>query len=94
MTKYESVGFIHIFLIPDVENLPIIPDTANLHAQNLNEYKYLQNRKYIDDEGNQQTLIPDRVGKEYTVDNEDFTVSFKVEQVNNNLKWVPLVTYK
>ena len=82
------------YVNPDVENLPIIPDTANIHAQNLNEYKYLQNRKYIDDEGNSQTLIPDRVGKEYTVDNEDFTVSFKVEQVNNNLKWVPLVTYK
>ena len=79
------------YVNPDVENLPIIPDTANLHAQNLNEYKYLQNRKYIDDEGNQQTLIPDRVGKEYTVDDEDFTVSFIV---NNENKWVPSVTYK
>lgn len=79
------------YVNPDVENLPIIPDTANLHAQNLNEYKYLQNRKYIDDEGNQQTLIPDRVGKEYTVDDEEFTVSFIV---NNENKWVPSVTYK
>ena len=79
------------YVNPDVENLPIIPDTANLHAQNLNEYKYLQNRKYIDDEGNSQTLIPDRVGKEYTVDDEDFTVSFIV---NNENKWVPSVTYK
>tara|TARA_A100000172_G_scaffold75086_1_gene57629 strand:+ start:1445 stop:3160 length:1716 start_codon:yes stop_codon:yes gene_type:complete len=79
------------YVNPDVENLPIIPDTANLHAQNLNEYKYLQNRKYIDDEGNSQTLIPDRVGKEYTIDDEDFTVSFIV---NNENKWIPLVTYK
>ena len=79
------------YVNPDVENLPIIPDTANLHAQNLNEYKYLQNRKYIDDEGNQQTFRPDRVGKEYTVDDEDFTVSFIV---NNENKWVPSVTYK
>jgi len=79
------------YVNPDVENLPIVPDTANLHAQNLNEYKYLQNRSYIDDEGNEQTLIPDRVGKEYTVDDEDFTVSFIV---NNENKWVPSVTYK
>ncbi len=79
------------YVNPDVENLPIIPDTANLHAQNLNEYKYLQNRSYIDDEGNSQTLRPDRVGKEYTVDDEDFTVSFIV---NNENKWIPSVTYK
>ena len=79
------------YVNPDVENLPIIPDTANLHAQNLNEYKYLQNRKYIDDEGNKQTLIPDIVGKEYTIDDEDFTVSFIV---NNENKWIPSVTYK
>jgi hypothetical protein len=82
------------YVNPDVENLPIIPDTANIHAQNLNEYTYLQNRSYTDDEGNKKTLRPDEVGKEYTVDNEDFTVSFIVEQVNNNLKWVPSVTYK
>ena len=79
------------YVNPDVENLPIIPDTANLHAQNLNEYKYLQNRSYIDNEGNSQTLIPDRVGKEYTIDDEDFTVSFIV---NNENKWIQLVTYK
>jgi hypothetical protein len=79
------------YVNPDVENLPIIPDTANVHAQNLNEYKYLQNRSYIDDEGNSQTLRPDRVGKEYTVDDEDFTVSFIVNDEN---KWVPSVTYK
>ena len=34
------------------------------------------------------------VEKEYTVDNKDFTVSFIVQEVNNNLKWVPSVTYK
>ena len=90
LTSQEKIHGIE-YVNPDVENLPIIPDTANLHAQNLNEYKYLQNRKYIDDEGNSQTLIPDRVGKEYTVDDEDFTVSFIV---NNENKWVPSVTYK
>jgi hypothetical protein len=79
------------YVNPDVENLPIIPDTANLHAQNLNEYRYLQNRTYIDDEGNKQTLRPDKVGKEYTVDDKDFTVSFIV---NNENKWIPSVTYK
>ena len=82
------------YVNPDVENLPIIPDTANIHAENLNEYTYLQNRNYKDDEGNTQTLRPDTVGKEYTVDNKDFTVSFIVQEVNNNLKWVPSVTYK
>lgn len=79
------------YVNPDVENLPIIPDTANLHAQNLNEYKYLQNRSYIDDEGRTQTLRPDRVGKEYVVDDKDFTVSFIVNDQN---KWVPSVIYK
>ena len=82
------------YVNPDVENLPIIPDTANVHAQNLNEYKYLQNRTYIDDEGTKQTLRPDRVGKEYTVDDKDFTVSFVVQRINDTLKWVPSVTYK
>jgi hypothetical protein len=87
------------YVNPDVENLPIIPDTANIHAQNLNEYKYLQNRKYKDDEGNEQTLRPDRVGKEYTIDDEDFTVSFVVKEVKSFdgqiiLKWIPSVIYK
>ena len=93
LTSQEKTHGIE-YVNPDVENLPIIPDTANIHAQNLNEYTYLQNRSYTDDEGNKKTLRPDEVGKEYTVDNEDFTVSFIVEQVNNNLKWVPSVTYK
>ena len=79
------------YVNPDVENLPIIPDTANLHAQNLNEYKYLQNRTYKDAEGISQTLRPDRVGKEYVVDDKDFTVSFIVNDKN---KWVPSVIYK
>jgi len=87
------------YVNPDVENLPIIPDTANIHAQNLNEYKYLQNRKYKDDEGNEQTLRPDRVGKEYTIDDENFTVSFVVKEVKSFdgqiiLKWIPSVIYK
>ena len=87
------------YVNPDVENLPIIPDNANIHAQNLNQYKYLQNRKYKDDEGNKQTLRPDKVGKEYNVDDEDFTVSFVVKEIKDaqgrtTLKWVPSVTYK
>ena len=87
------------YVNPDVENLPIIPDNANIHAQNLNQYKYLQNRKYKDDEGNEQTFRPDRVGKEYNVDDENFTVSFIVKEIKDaqgriTLKWVPSVTYK
>jgi len=81
------------YVNPDVENLRIIPDTANVHAQNLNEYKYLQKRTYKDG-GKKETLRPDRVGKEYTVDNEDFTVSFTVQEVDNVLKWIPSVIYK
>jgi len=82
------------YVNPDVEKLPVLPDTANVHAQNLNEYRYLQNRTYKDDEGNKQTFRPDRVGKEFIVDDEDFTVSFVVQRINDTLKWVPSVTYK
>ena len=92
--KYPKVDF-HLITDQDTLWTSDYRETIDELEQRLDQMvKYLQNRKYIDDEGNSQTLIPDRVGKEYTVDNEDFTVSFKVEQVNNNLKWVPLVTYK
>ena len=90
------------YVNPDVENLPIIPDTANINAENLNQYEYLQNRKYTDADGREQNLKPNKVGKEYIVDNENFTITFTVEKTikliqgekKEILEWKPKVTYK
>ena len=90
------------YVNPDVENLPIIPDTANINAENLNQYEYLQNREYTDADGRKQNLKPNKVGKEYIVDNENFTITFTVEKTikviqgeeKEILEWKPKVTYK
>lgn len=80
------------YVNPDVENLPILPETAQQYADNLNQYNYMQqNKGYTDENGIEQNMVP-RQGKEFTVAGEGFEIDFIAQQKDDEFVWVPFVT--
>jgi len=77
---------------PDVENLPILPETAQQYADNLNQYNYMQqNKSYTDENGIERNMVP-RQDKKFTVAEEGFEIDFIAQQKDNEFVWVPFVT--
>ena len=84
---------------PDVEALPILPETALQVAQNINDYKYIQrNTIYVDEDGQDQNLVPTK-GKEYTpetYEGADFEITFTTKERlpgSGIYEWTPNITY-
>ena len=93
--KTNTVEYVN----PDVEALPILPETALQVAQNINDYKYIQrNTTYVDENGETQNLIPTR-DKEYTpetYDGADFEITFTTKERlpgSGIYEWTPNITY-
>jgi hypothetical protein len=87
------------YVNPDVEALPILPETALQVAQNINDYKYIQrNTTYEDEDGQTQNLVPTR-GKEYTpetYEGADFEITFTTRERlpgSGIYEWTPNITY-
>jgi hypothetical protein len=92
ITTFEKETHSVEYVNPDVENLPILPETAQQYADNLNQYNYMQqNKGYTDENGIEQNMVP-RQGKEFTVAGEGFEIDFIAQQKDNEFVWVPFVT--
>jgi len=99
MTTFEKQTNTVEYVNPDVEALPILPETALQIAQNINDYKYIQrNTSYIDEDGQKQNLVP-REGKKYTPETykgADFEITFTAkERISGSgiYEWTPNTTY-
>jgi hypothetical protein len=93
--KTNTVEYVN----PDVEALPILPETALQIAQNINDYKYIQrNTIYVDEDGQNQNLVPSK-GKEYTPETykgADFEITFTAKERipgSGIYEWTPNTTY-
>jgi hypothetical protein len=80
------------FVNPDVENLPLLPETASKVADNINKLNYLQKtNSYEEDDGTVRDYTPE-AGKTFTLFNPeqpDFEVVFTVETTNPQGKTIP-----
>ena len=93
--KTNTVEYVN----PDVEALPILPETALQIAQNINDYKYIQrNTTYEDEDGQTQNLVPSK-GKEYPpeiYEGADFAITFTTKERipgSGIYEWIPNITY-
>ena len=93
--KTNTVEYVN----PDVEALPILPETALQIAQNINDYKYIQrNTTYEDEDRQTQNLVPSK-GKEYTPETykgADFEITFTAKERipgSGIYEWTPNTTY-
>ena len=93
--KTNTVEYVN----PDVEALPIFPETALQVAQNMNDYKYIQrNTTYEDEDGQIQNLVPAK-DKEYTpetYEGADFEITFTTKERipgSGIYEWTPNITY-
>tara|TARA_R110000737_G_scaffold335036_1_gene353603 strand:+ start:336 stop:2078 length:1743 start_codon:yes stop_codon:yes gene_type:complete len=99
ITTFEKQTNTVEYVNPDVEALPILPETALQIAQNINDYKYIQkNTSYIDEDGQTQNLVPSK-GKEYTPETykgADFEITFTAKERipgSGIYEWTPNTTY-
>ena len=80
------------FVNPDVENLPLLPETASQVADNINKLNYLQKtNSYEDDNGTIRDYTPE-AGKTFTLldpEQPDFEIVFTVETTNPQGKTIP-----
>jgi hypothetical protein len=91
-TTFEKGTHSVEYVNPDVENLPILPETAQQYADNLNQYNYMQqNKSYTDENGIERNMVP-RQDKKFTVAEEGFEIDFIAQQKDNEFVWVPFVT--
>ena len=80
------------FVNPDVENLPLLPETASQVADNINKLNYIQKtNSYVDEAGETQDYTPE-AGKTFTLfdpEQPDFEIVFTVETTNPQGKTIP-----
>ena len=80
------------FVNPDVENLPLLPETASQVADNINKLNYLQKtNSYEDDDGTVRDYTPE-AGKTFTLfdpEQPDFEIVFTIETTNPQGKTIP-----
>ena len=90
------------FVNPDVENLPILPETADQVADNINKLNYIQkNNSYVDNDGITRDYTPE-AGKTFTLfdpEQPDFEIVFTIETTNpqgNTIppRWVATTVFK
>jgi hypothetical protein len=81
------------FVNPDVENLPLLPETASQVADNINKLNYLQKtNSYEGDDGKIRDYTPE-AGKPpirlFDPEQPDFEIVFTVETTNPQGKTIP-----